>query len=284
MAQARTPAAAAAEVRETRLLFAQPEARLAQLQALPRTLWMAAITNAQGELEARLQGLVQLQAYLAGADAPWLQTEGAAWPPPAMQAPLWRAMNALELQRFCVVQPTLTETVIKSLLFHLDFVTHYEDRGASPEHAIDMAISAFASEWTTRAGEMDELMQVFGMLPHDSQSSRWDALQGTLHSAGWQEVLRSHRLLESLPALRRILQDLGRGAQQRPDEHAAQSTVPVMEPSSALQMEALQVRVPDLPGQTQGVHRSGRVARMLPAESLVLHLPGRWIANHTSWW
>lgn len=259
------------------LLFAAGEGRLAGLDALARTLWRPAMTQVHGTLEDRLHGLSRLRDYLLQVGTEGAQTadpQGCLWPPEPVAGPLWQVFRQLELQRFCASQPELAETVLKSLLFHLDFVTHFEDRGAAPDEAIAMAVAAFAEEWTERSGGMDELVQVFGMLPEDCKSSRWDQLQGILKSSGWQEVLRSHRLLEALPELTRILRELGRS---RPVAHTSdrtQSWVQVLEEAEALQDFEQTVRVPDLPGQTQGIHRADRIARMLPSESMLLGHPG----------
>ncbi|MFX7419945.1 hypothetical protein ABTI86_19500, partial [Acinetobacter baumannii] len=82
------------------------------------------------------------------------------------------------------------------LLFHLDFIPDYRDRGATDARATRMAIEAFGSDWQNRRGQMDELMEVFGKLPDDGKNARWDLLPGLLKSEGWREVLRIRRLLE----------------------------------------------------------------------------------------
>ncbi|MFX8895471.1 hypothetical protein ABTM96_20265, partial [Acinetobacter baumannii] len=52
------------------LLFAGREARLAALDALPRTLWLGSLTHAHGALEPRLATLVALRAGLVGGRVP----------------------------------------------------------------------------------------------------------------------------------------------------------------------------------------------------------------------
>ncbi|WP_342620463.1 VWA domain-containing protein [Rhodoferax sp. GW822-FHT02A01] len=258
------------------VLFAVGEGRLAGLDALARTLWRPALTQVHGTLEDRLQGLVQLRGILVDAthkDEPHDALLGAPWPPEPIARPLARVLRQLELQRFCSAQPELADTVLRSLLFHLDFVTHFEDRGTTRAEAIAMAVSAFADEWTERSGEMDEVVQVFGMLPQDCKSSRWDRLLGILKSTGWQEVLRSHRLLVALPELTRLLQDLGRSRPVAESPSRPQSWVEAMKEVVALQDLQSTVRVPDLPGQTQGIHRGDQIARMVPSESMLLGHP-----------
>lgn len=253
------------------LLFEAAETRLAALDALARPLWLGGLTHSQGSLEPRLQGLKRLQQDL-------LQGQGAqpaawSWPPPAVALPLSQAMNRLALERFAQAQPTLCTTLLMSVLFHLDFIVDYQDRGASPEQAIAMAVSAFADEWQARSGQMDELITVFGLLPEDAKHSRWDHLRGVLQSDGWQEVLRVHRLLEQLPGLAKIIRELGRAHATDAPDTRTQSLVTRPDQAVALRTEQRTVRVPDMPGETRGIQRSDRIARMLPSESLLLGHP-----------
>lgn len=253
------------------LLFAAAEAQLAALDALPRPMWLGGLTHTQGVLEPRLVQLAQLRDALAAGHLPDAATWP--WPAPAIAAPLAQAMTRLQLAALCKDQLQLGDTVLMSLLFHLDFITHYQDRGASPAQAIRMAVDAFASEWQERSGQIDELTQVFGLLPEDAKNSRWDALRGLLQSSGWQEVLRVHRMLEALPGLSRIVRELGRlRATDEPDARS-QTPVLVMDQAVAQHEQSRTVRVPDMPGQTRGIHRSDRIARMLPSEAMLLGHP-----------
>jgi uncharacterized protein with von Willebrand factor type A (vWA) domain len=160
-----------------------------------------------------------------------------------------------------------------SVLFHLDFIVDFQDRGASGEQAIQMAISAFADDWKERSGQMDELIEVFGLLPDDAKHSRWDQLRGLLHSSGWQEVLRVHRLMERLPELARLIRELGRSRASEEPDTQTQNLQPVLDTAVAFKTTARTVRVPDMPGETRGIQRSDRIARMLPSEALLLGHP-----------
>jgi len=253
------------------MLFAAGEARLAALDALARPLWLSGLTHTQGALENRLGMLAQLQDGLVAGQLP--EAADWHWPPPAIAAPVSQAMKRLQLAPLCQGQAQLGDTVLLSLLFHLDFITHYQDRGASAAHAIQMAVNAFADEWQERSGQIDELTQVFGLLPEDAKNNRWDALRGLLQSSGWQEVLRVHRLLASLPGLARIVRELGRvRATDEPDARS-QTPVQVVDHAVAQHTQSRTVRVPDMPGQTRGIHRSDRIARMLPSEAMLLGHP-----------
>jgi uncharacterized protein with von Willebrand factor type A (vWA) domain len=252
-------------------LFEAGEQRLAALDTLARPLWLGGLTHSQGRLEPRLQALNTLRdELLAGRRA---QAGHWPWPPRAIAQPLAQTLNTLELQRFCQDQPQLSDTVLLSILFHLDFIVDYQDRGASAAQATAMALAALAEDWRERSGQMDELIRVFGLLPEDAKHSRWDQLRGLLRSSGWQEVLRIHRLLESLPELAKIIRELGRSRSTNLPDARTQATVPVPDTAVAHQTHERTVRVPDMPGQTRGIHRSDRIARMLPSEAVLLGHP-----------
>jgi uncharacterized protein with von Willebrand factor type A (vWA) domain len=253
------------------LLFSAGEARLAALDALARAHWLGGMTNSQGRLEPRLDALATLRSELFAGKAPLMTA--VSWPPPAIAAALGKAVDALDLARYCHGQQELTDTVLMSILFHLDLIVDYVDRGAGEEQALQMAIDAFSDDWRQHCDQIDELVEVFGMVPDDCEHSRWDELRGLLHSAGWQEVLRIRRLLAGLPELVKIIRELGRSRPTEENDIASQSLVEVMEQAVALRTETRTVRVPDMPGETRGIHRSDRIARMLPAEAMLLGHP-----------
>jgi len=253
------------------LLFEGEEGRLAALDGLARKLWLGGLTNSQGCLEPRLESLAALRRGLLAGDLPpadtWL------WPPLPIARPLHDAIVRLRLAAYCAGQEELSDTVLMSLLFHLDFIVDYRDRGAGNAEAERMAIEAFAAEWQERCGQVDELIEVFGSLPEDGKNTRWDEIRGLLRSSGWQEVLRIRRLIERLPELVRIIRGLGRSRQSDEYDAMKQMSVEVFDEAVAQRLESHTVRVPDMPGETRGVHRSDRIARMLPAETMLLGHP-----------
>lgn len=253
------------------LLFEQREARLAALDALSRKHWLGGLTHSQGRLDPRLDGLVALRKGLVDAvlPAPTFWT----WPPAPVAAALHAAMAALGLPRYCAGQQELADTVLMSILFHLDFIVDYRDRGASEEAALRMAIAAFSDDWRERCGQLDELIEVFGLLPDDGKNTNWDQLRGLLRSTGWQDVLRISRLLTRLPELAKLMQSLGRARPTDTPDFDHLVPVAIEEEATASQPERRSVRIPDMPGETRGVRRFDRIARMLPAEAMLLGHP-----------
>ena len=245
--------------------------RLAALDGLARKLWLGGLTNSQGGLEPRLESLLALRTGLHGGR---LAPAGTwSWPPPPIADALNDAITELGLAGYCAGDEELADSVVMSILFHLDFIVDYRDRGASEADAVRMAIEAFAAEWQERCGQFDELVEVFGLLPDDAKSTRWDQIRGVLRSAGWQEVLRIRRLLERLPELARIIHGLGRARPTEERNAMNQTSVELIDEAIAQRSEHRTVRVPDMPGETRGVHRSDRIARMLPAEAMLLGHP-----------
>ncbi len=261
------------------LLYERLEAPLAPLERLPRGLWLWSLVHSQGRLVPRLAGLERwCAALLAGRTAP-----DAGWPPPPLAREVAQVMEALALPAHCANEPALTQTVLRSLCFHLDLVVDAMDAGASGQAAAERALDDFAADWKERCGTMDELAAVFGEYADLVKNTRWDMMRGLLRSSGWQEVVRARRLVESLPELARIVRQLGRARATDEPDASSPSTVRAMEEHLALHEVERVVQVPDYPGETLGVRRSGRVARMLPAEAMLLVHPRLrlvWHARH----
>lgn len=263
----------------TSLLYERLEAPLAPLERLPRGLWLWSLIHSQGRLVPRLAGIESLRSALLEGHA----AANAHWPPAPLAEDVSQTLSAAGLPRHCEGEPALTETVLRSLCFHLDMVVDYRDRGDSEEQAATRALEAFAADWKDRCDTMDELSAIFGEYADLVKNSRWDMMRGLLRSGGWQEVVRARRLIEALPELARIVRQLGRARETDEPDESKHSDVRVMEEHLAMREVVRTVQVPDYPGETLGVRRSGRVARMLPAEAMLLLHPRLrmvWHARH----
>lgn len=256
------------------------EAPLAPLDRLPRGLWLGTLAHSLGALVPRLEEIERLRLALIAGRAP---DPGAPWPRPPLARGLAAAFRALDLARHCGGDEALTDLVLRSLLWHLDRIVDLVDRGASPGDAEAIALEAFAADWKERCGELDELVEVLGPLGDLLKNARWDMLRGLLKSSGWREVVRIRRLVERLPDLVRVIRQLGRARETDLPDESQHVSVQVMERATAPRLEPRVTRVPDLPGETRGVRRSSRVARMLPAEAMLLAHPRLrlvWHARH----
>ena len=253
------------------LLFARAEQRLAAMDALPRAMWLGALTNALGDIEPRLRSLATLRETLItglGADPTSLT-----WPAPTIARALLDTIQELELPRLCTNQPELAHAVLMSALVQLDLIEDYRDRGASEEEAVAMAITAFHADWSKRCGEIQELIAVLGPLPDGAKNMQWDALHGVLRSEGWQDVLRIRRLLDRTPEIAELIRRLGRARSSDEPDAPQQAVVANAETANVADVSRPQAPVPDIPGETVGVRPSDRIARMLPAEAMLLKHP-----------
>ena len=261
------------------LLFERLEAPLAPLDRLPRGLWLWSLVHSQGTLAPRLAGIEQWRSALLDGQA----AVDADWPPQPLADRVADVLDSLELPSHCTGEPALTETVLRSLCFHLDLIVDSMDRGHGAHEAATLALETFAADWQERVGMMDELTAVFGEYADLVKNTRWDMMRGLLRSGGWQELVRARRLMESLPELARIVRQLGRTRETDEADPSNASDVRMMEEHLTIREVERIVQVPDFPGETLGVRRSGRVARMLPAEAMLLLHPRLrlvWHARH----
>lgn len=263
------------------LIFESLEARLAPLERLPRSLWLAGLTHSQGSLEPRLAALERWRAVLLGGRVPW-QT-AACWPGEPLATSLCDTVQRLGLQRHCTECEPLADAVVQSLLFHVDLIVDYIDRGEDEQHAIARALAAFEQDWVERCADIDALAEIFGDPGDLLKNCRWDMLRGLLRSNDWQSVVRIRALIEGLPELTAIIRRLGRAIDVDDPASDGQSDRAMSVPASALYPRARTLHVPELPGETRGVCRSERFARMLPSESIMFMHPRLrlvWHARH----
>ena len=101
------------------LLFAAGERRLAALDELARAQWLGSLINSQGRLEPRLSALAALRRDLLAGIAP---DAAADWPPAPVAAAVAATFARIGLARYCRGQRELADTVLMSLLFHLDLL------------------------------------------------------------------------------------------------------------------------------------------------------------------
>ena len=263
------------------LLFEQREERLAALTTLPRSLWLGSMINSHGSLESRLRALQGLREALLAGVVP--DPSSGRWPDGALAEGLHATLLELGLPGLCRDHDELADQLLSSMLWHLDLVVDYVDRGDSTDAAIARALAAFADDWQERRGLLEELEAVFGTTGNVLKNIHWDELRGLLASDGWQEVVRIRRLLEALPGLSDLLRRLGRTQPAADEDESHRLDLTLTEQSTAWCARDVVTHVPEMPGETRGVCRSGRIARMLPSETMQLthrRLRLLWHAHH----
>ncbi len=265
----------------TPLLFERREAQLAALDLLPRDLWLGSLINSQGSLAPRLRALQSLREALLAGDT--LDEASTQWPNAPLAAALRAVFRRLDLPLMCRDRAELTDQILSSMLWHLDLIVDYVDRGDSEDAAVARALAAFAADWQERHDLIDELEAVFGRSEDILKNTNWDMLRGLLRSQGWQEIVRIRHLIEALPELSRLIRQLGRAKVSADPQQSNRRELQLMERSTVLRPSIRVTHVPEMPGDTRSVYRSGRMARMLPSEAMLLthrRLRLVWHARH----
>jgi uncharacterized protein with von Willebrand factor type A (vWA) domain len=241
------------------------EARLAPLDALPRTLWLPAIVNNEGDpfgrlewVEAARRMLIEGGSPLAGPPLPGLPVDLVDGYAPVFER--------LALPRLSRGQPAFAEQVLRSLLWHVDQVARL---GASMPRTVAIArtAAAYEAEWVERGEAMHEVMRLVESLDGVANFARWSELQGLLKSSSWQRILEARELIERMPQLAALIRRLGRA---RPCEQTR------LEPDASAGGEGpphwvqhrREVALPGTPVEIEGIRRSGDPTRMLPTEAL----------------
>ena len=249
-------------------LFEALEAPLRALDPLPRGLWLWTLVHSHGRWLDRPAALETWRQALIAGTVP----SQPGWPSSGLAHAITDVLQHLGLPAFCHGKAELAEQVLRALLWHLDQIPDYRDRGASLERAQAMALEAFADDWRERTALVDALTEVLGDLG-ELKNMRWDVVRGLLRSEGWQTALRIRRLIEDLPGLSALIAGLGRDRDCTAQAEESSTGNQAPQPLPVPRMAQRRLRVPDLPGETRGVQRADRIARMLPAEAMLLGHP-----------
>lgn len=284
--------------------LSQLEQPLAQIEHLPPLFSHQALINSRGPAQQQLSPLLATRdALLYGLPLPepsafdgMAQDESSAtsssppsapwpaWPDTELLAGFLSVLRKHDLPQLCQGRTDLIDNLLRSFLWHTDHIPDYQDMhgdGAdtknpsrcTPEEARQRALQAFDAEWHLTTQEVQTLVDVFLELGDLMKHNRWGEVRGLLSSDGWQDLIKIRKLLEDLPELRQIIKKLGRAELTDEPDPDRSPDVPAFEKRAMISWELREQRSPDMPGETRGVERSGRIARMLPSESIALHHP-----------
>jgi uncharacterized protein with von Willebrand factor type A (vWA) domain len=238
-----------------------------RLQALPRGLWLWSAVAATGDVPARLDSAVGWMHSLQHGKLPCPTLHfGQA----AASAALRTLCADLGLPALCHQVPALAEQVLRSVLWHLDSLI---DRPASETQAeaIDTMADSFRAAWRREtAGVEPELQLLLGL--GDFAQLSWDSLRGHLRSRPWAEAQRAAQALAELPALHRLIRELGR-AQRSPHAAPAAAQIPQPDAAQRVPLRAMHTVLLGVPGDITGITLSNALAQMLPGEAVMLRHP-----------
>ncbi len=183
-----------------------------------------------------------------------------------------RELEDLERERLAEASFQRTRKFREPHEFEIDDETMARIRAEAERAGRDRPSDAdgdIISAWGVRARAWAEISGVFGDL--GSMMGRgFDLSIGILKRVGWLELLKLRELLERLPQLREIVQQLGRLHAATEGESVAEK---LLVPVRRIEEERREVRTPLAPTETRGIERSGDVGRMLPAEAAMLGHP-----------
>ena len=245
------------------------EARLAPLDALPRTLWLPAIVHNEGSPIDRIGRVERARARLIDGGAPF--GDPGLPDDDDVAAAFAPALERLGLPALCRGQPAVADEVLRSLLWHVDQVARMSGTWPRTEAARRLA-GAFEAEWVGRGQALHEVMRLVQSLDGLVDAARWSELQGLLESDAWQGILEARARIEGMPGLAALIRGLGRA---RPTDEARTEQVDETAGAGPQQWvrEPREARVPGVPVEVDGVRRSAALSTVMPTE-LAWRTPG----------
>jgi uncharacterized protein with von Willebrand factor type A (vWA) domain len=124
--------------------------------------------------------------------------------------------------------------------------------------------------WSERINAWNSVYDVFGEMGKSLRLG-WDLSRGVLKMTGWENVLKIHNLLKSLPQITDIARAIGRLREAEGEDIYENKRV--VKAISRVVEELKWVKIPTMRSETDGVHKSADVQRMLPAESMLMRHP-----------
>ncbi len=252
------------------------DAPYAALDALPRPLWLQGIINARGRPAARLRDVAALRASLIAGEGGALLAAG--WPYDPALAPFRAVIGELGLTALVRGEEGVADEILQTLLWHVDRIPGYMAE-TDEAGAVACAVEAFRADWREVQKDVEAVRAVFEVLGDAIKKENWAAIRGLLRSEGLAELVRIQALMKALPELGELIRRLGR-ARESEETCLELSPLPVMEPVEAHEWREQEVRLPGVVSETTGVRRGGELARLLPAELVLLRRP----AMRLSWY
>ncbi len=280
------------------------------LDQLPDALYDTIITHTHGQLETRVQGILQWKTALLAGQLP--DAQHLLWPEEKICHTLLERLASTEIVQYCQQQEALTHQVLLDIcaavssierlreqhleqLFeqlrqqpsqHHNKETSPSPTSTSPTDKIDptqqqiilLASQQFEQYWTAWAKEWAMVENTFKTLGNYIGEG-WDLSQGILQYYPWKDIVHYRQIIQQQPQLQHIIQLLGRMRKTDTPEYSLAKNVvqplqpPHPDPKEISDMSHKYSIPHSTPMQTQGITRSDDIARMLPVESSLLGHP-----------
>ena len=237
-----------------------------RLAALPKALWLPALTTSAGDSAQRLDDIAHWLGALAQGVLPAIRAD---FGDATATAGLRAVAAELDLASLCPGAPALAQQLMRTLLWHLDRLIDLQP-ALTRARAIAQVASEFQAAWVSEKGDWDAVRQLLHSLG-DLPELGWEGLRGLLRRREWREAQRIAERLEHMPELVALVDRLGRS--QR-----APRTEPLPPPLAGpaggdIGQVWVQTRLPDAPGELHGIRLSGRIESMLPSQAAMLRHP-----------
>ena len=144
--------------------------------------------------------------------------------------------------------------------------THFADQATA------IGIGGLQAKWGERIATWNRLSDVFGPLSQQL-SLGWDLAAGILQSRGWQDLLKYRELIDRIPEIRQLIDELGR-LQSSDDDDTDPNYAHLFNSLRRTTEELRPLEHPLARHQAQGIERSDDFIRMIPSEALLRRRPG----------
>ncbi len=280
------------------------------LDALPETLFDRVVTLAYGNLQERVRGILFWRENLLHGFLP--PVNDIFWPEPDMAKIIHQRLHAVDLLPFCRDEESLVDQILQDICTAIESILQqrlhnteslFDDilaqqpsqndlHSRQPENdtlndnpstntentpsANPSANSEFNSltdigenleqQWIKLLFQWKETREIFSSM--GTRPGRgWDLSKGILATAGWRDFIAYRKLIRDHPQLKKVISILGQKQQTVSAYKRSRITS-----DNTLIAEEKPIKIKS-PLSTQGVTRSGDIARMLPQEAAFLGHP-----------
>ncbi|VAW98522.1 FIG01058472: hypothetical protein [hydrothermal vent metagenome] len=275
------------------------------LDALPETLFDRVVTLAYGNLQERVRGILFWRENLLQGFLP--PVNDISWPEPDIVKIIHQRLHAVDLLPHCRDEESLVDQILQDICTAIesvlqqrahnaeslfdDTLAEHSPKNTSHPHTLndnppsntdntpltnqpaniefnnlnDIAEN-LEQQWIKLLFQWKETSEIFNSM--GTRPGRgWDLSKGILTTAGWRDFVAYRKLIRDHPQLKKVISILGQKQQTTSAYKQSRITSDNM-----LITEEKPVKT-ESPLSTQGVTRSGDIARMLPQEAAFLGHP-----------
>ncbi|MCF6256016.1 MAG: VWA domain-containing protein [Gammaproteobacteria bacterium] len=270
------------------------------LDALPETLFDRVVTLAYGNLQERVRGILFWREHLLRGSLP--PVDDIFWPEPDIANIIHQRLHAVELLPLCHDEESLVDQILQDICTAIESILQRQAHNTSnlfddilaqqppknttnshqseqntvddnPPATIEFnnledVAKGLEQQWIKLVFQWKETRETFSSM--GTRLGRgWDLSKGILTTAGWHDFIAYRKLIHDHPQLKKVISILG----QKQQTVSAHKRSRISTTSNNTLITAEKPVKTESPLSTQGVTRSGDIARMLPQEAVFLGHP-----------